>query len=90
MGEHRDEDLNIEGAFAKNAPLWYYILAEADTVYRGEQLGPVGGRIVMETIVGLLMEDGHSFLRQHPEWKPRKDNPEKFGIADLIREARTT
>jgi len=92
MGEEpiSDEDLKIEGAFANNAPLWYYILAEAETKNRGEQLGPVGGRIVMETIVGLLMADGHSFLRQHPQWKPRKNEPEKFGIADLILEARTT
>src|SRR5439155_3331157 len=76
----------ISNEFCENAPLWYYILAEAENLYEGEKLGPVGGRIVMETFVGLLMEDGHSYLRQQPLWKPKFDDPEKkFGIAELIR-----
>ena len=37
------------------APLWFYILKEAEPPpYNGEQLGPVGGRIMAETLVGLL------------------------------------
>ena len=41
----------------------------------------------METFVGLLMADGHSYLRQAPLWKPDVKDPERFGIADLIRMA---
>jgi hypothetical protein len=34
------------------------------------RLGPVGGRIVAETLIGLLWGDPHSFLRQDPGWTP--------------------
>jgi len=38
-------------------PLWYYILREADTCAGGQRLGPVGGRIVTEVLVGLIDAD---------------------------------
>ena len=84
----------ISPRFANNAPLWYYILAEAqqqlvkdDTPIR---LGPVGGQLVGEVFVGLMLADSHSYLRQNPEFTPhpelvRKDG--SFGIADLLRNA---
>ena len=34
------------------------------------RLGTVGGRIVAETLIGLLWGDGSSYLRQAPHWKP--------------------
>jgi len=34
-------------------PLWFYILREADACTGGHRLGPVGGRIVTEVLVGL-------------------------------------
>jgi hypothetical protein len=87
-------EISPRGGFSKNAPLWYYILREAEKYGKddlekekygnGARLGPVGGRIVMETFVGLLLEDGHSYLRQNPLWKPREKDPDSFGIADLI------
>jgi Animal haem peroxidase len=52
-------------------PLWYYILREADACTGGHRLGPVGGRIVAEVLVGLIDADPTSFLRNH-EWGPRK------------------
>ena len=42
------------------APLWFYILKEAEIVGRGRELGPVGGRIVAEVLVGLLQRDLNS------------------------------
>ena len=30
----------------------------------------MGKRIVAETLIGLLWDDGHSQLRQAPNWKP--------------------
>lgn len=53
-----------------STPLWYYILKEAQVVEGGIRLGPVGGRIVGEVIVGLLELDPGSFLSV-PGWKPR-------------------
>jgi hypothetical protein len=51
-------------------PLWYYILREADVRNGGNQLGPVGARIVGEVLVGLLDLDPGS-VRWAPEsWSP--------------------
>ena len=68
-------------SFAGNAPLWYYVLAEAqfEWIERAKagqgnaepiKLGTVGARIVAETLIGMLWMDGHSYLRQAPNWKP--------------------
>ena len=73
----------IHESFTGNAPLWYYVLAEAQHEWfqkasgansRGDAepltLGPVGGRIVAETLIGLVYGDGHSYLIQDPNWVP--------------------
>jgi hypothetical protein len=52
-------------------PLWFYILREADACGEGNRLGPVGGRIVAEVLVGLIDADRTSY-RQSREWRPRK------------------
>ncbi len=43
-------------------PLWYYVLREAAVLHAGNQLGPVGGRIVAETFVRMLKRDARSFM----------------------------
>jgi hypothetical protein len=50
-------------------PLWYYILREADACAGGHQLGPVGGRIVAEVLVGLIDADQASFRHNRHGWK---------------------
>ena len=73
----------IDPSFADNAPLWYYVLAEAQHYWfkraskvgsKGDAepvtLGPMGGRIVAETLIGLAAGDGHSYLVQDPNWEP--------------------
>ena len=42
-------------------PLWFYILKEAEVLHDGDQLGPVGGRIVGEVLVGIIDADPASF-----------------------------
>jgi len=75
--------------FVGNAPLWFYVLAEAQQAFRKDsmpiRLGPVGGRIVAETFIGLLLADRHSFLSQAPDWTPNKSGT--FTMADLIKRA---
>jgi len=84
-------DLHL--AFKNNAPLWYYVLAEAQQAFKNNDtplhLGPLGGRIVGEVFVGLMLGDSHSFLSQNPEWKPIESfmNKGTFGIAELITQA---
>lgn len=53
-------------------PLWFYILREADVCEGGHRLGPVGGRIVTEVLVGLIDADTTSFRQTNREWHPRK------------------
>ena len=56
--------------FATSTPLWYYILAEAKVAAGGLNLGPVGGRIVTETLIGLLRADPTSYLSVYPRFSP--------------------
>jgi len=51
------------------------------------RLGPVGGRIVAEVLIGLLLGDPFSFLSQWPSWKPMFADKGKFGIAELIQKS---
>jgi hypothetical protein len=56
-------ELGLEGAEWKGkAPLWFYTLKEAELFHHGRRLGPVGGRIVAETILGILACDRTSYL----------------------------
>ena len=43
---------------------------EADVVGDGDRLGPVGGRIVGEVLIGLLNADPESFRAVDPGWRP--------------------
>ena len=53
-------------------PLWYYILREAEVCTGGHRLGPVGGTIVTEVLVGLIDADATSFRRHGRDWLPHK------------------
>ena len=62
---------------AGGTPLWLYILVEAAEIGRetssgnfdkGEGLGPVGGRIVAETLIGLLELDDRAYLGSNRAW----------------------
>lgn len=78
-----DPDLGLAG----DAPLWYYLLREAEVVAGGTHLGPTGGRIVAEVLLGLLVGDPSSFARQAPGWTPELPSavPGQFTLADLLR-----
>src|SRR5215210_4317883 len=55
--------LSSDPGWAGEAPLWFYILREAELApYNTERLGQVGGRIVAEVLVGLLQRDPNSSL----------------------------
>ncbi|MEA2584453.1 MAG: hypothetical protein QOF33_2538 [Thermomicrobiales bacterium] len=60
----------IDEVFWDETPLWYYILKEAEVFSGGKRLGPVGGRIVAEVLIGLLYGDPQSYLRIDPAWTP--------------------
>ena len=63
------------------APLWYYVLREAEywgatdpnadgVAFGGQHLGPVGSRIVAETLIGLLWTDKSSLLHSTRGFRP--------------------
>ncbi|MGI9623919.1 MAG: peroxidase family protein, partial [Acidimicrobiales bacterium] len=68
-------------------PLWLYVLREAEVVADGLHLGPVGGRIVAEVLIGLLELDPTSFLNVDPTWRPTLPSrlgSGEFAMADLL------
>ncbi|MGI8803528.1 MAG: peroxidase family protein [Solirubrobacteraceae bacterium] len=87
---------SISDAFAGNAPLWTYVLSEAQSTSldRGAgaadpdlipiTLGPVGGTIIAEVFAALLLGDETSFLNANPGFKPAFNHAGKFGLAELI------
>ena len=90
----------VHPSLAGNCPLWVYVLAEAtphETQLQtadGEQtlttrkLGPVGGRIVLETVLRLLHLDPDS-LAHRPDWAPSPNFTRSgvFGLRELIQAA---
>ncbi|HWI04732.1 MAG TPA: heme peroxidase family protein [Acidimicrobiales bacterium] len=77
---------NGELGLTGETPLWFYVLREAEVLHEGRQLGPTGGRIVAEVLVGLLKGDPSSFLRQAPAWKPDLPSAKAgtFTMVDLL------
>lgn len=76
------EQLGAEGP----SYLWYYLLKEAEVYGRSAHLGPVGSRIVAETLIGLLDADPASYRTAFPRWRPTlADGLGDFGIVELLR-----
>ena len=78
-----DKKLKLTG----ETPLWFYLLRESEVVAKGRKLGPTGGRIVAEVLIGLLKGDPLSYLHQEPAWKPELPAAEAgtFTMTDLLR-----
>ena len=87
-----------------NTPLWYYILREAEyygiktntadeaVVLGGQHLGPVGSRIIAETIIGLLWFDDTSYFHAPLGFTPEAEilgKDEKLTLSSLVRYALT-
>ncbi|MEV4432869.1 heme peroxidase family protein [Streptomyces sp. NPDC049555] len=80
-----DEDLDLPDGGP--APLWYYVLREAELHDAGRTLGTVGSRIVAEVFAGMLAADPSSYLGNAPGWQPVLPSARAgdFTMADLIR-----
>jgi hypothetical protein len=70
LGTDLDEYRSSSYDFKVSTPLWYYVLKEAEVRADGLTLGPVGGRIVAEVLVGLIGSDPGSYLARQPRWTP--------------------
>jgi hypothetical protein len=67
-------------------PLWFYVLAEAEIEQKGERLGSLGGRILMEVFHGLLEFSEPSILAEEG-WRPMlpAQRGDRFSMPDLLR-----
>jgi hypothetical protein len=70
----------------QETPLWFYLLKEAEHRGGGERLGPVGGRLAGEVLVGIVDADGESYRAVDPGWRPNLPASQagRFGLADLL------
>jgi hypothetical protein len=75
-----------EHGWTGETPLWLYILKEAEVLHAGERLGPTGGRLVGEVLVGIIDSDPESFRSVNPEWQPTLPGRRagSFGLADIL------
>lgn len=76
----------------KKTPLWYYVLRESAVLHGGNQLGPVGAKIVADTFVRILKRDANSFLNVTGGFTPFLPSAVggDFTIADLVNFAGVT
>ncbi|GAA1580349.1 heme peroxidase family protein [Kribbella hippodromi] len=67
----------------RSTPLWYYLLAEAEVVTAGAMLGPLGSRLLAETVLGPLTDPVHA---APADWRPTLPSatPNHFTLADLF------
>jgi hypothetical protein len=81
-----DELRGLGHGLEHSTPLWYYVLKEAELIEDGLHLGPVGGRIVAEVIIGLLQSDPESYLSYDPRWRPTLPSRDRgdFRMVDFL------
>jgi hypothetical protein len=83
------KELGLPADWSGETPLWFYILKESEARSGGDQLGPVGARIVGEVLVGLIERDSESFRASDRDWRPTLagEHERGFGLTDLLENA---
>ncbi|HYN53046.1 MAG TPA: peroxidase family protein [Thermoleophilaceae bacterium] len=81
-----DDPLGLRAAgWQGDTPLWLYFLAESASRGAGERLGPAGGRIVAEVLLGIIDADPGSYRAGDPGWTPTLPaRGQRFGLTDLL------
>jgi hypothetical protein len=79
-------ELALPDEWVGETPLWYYLLKESQSRADGDELGPAGGHIVGEVLVGIVKRDPESYLSVDPGWRPTLPGAHEgaFGLADLL------
>jgi hypothetical protein len=59
---------------------------------RRGRLGPLGGRIVAEVLLGIIDRDPESYRAVRPDWRPTLPaaRPGSFNVTDLLAAAEST
>ena len=85
-GDEAQAEALEDGGFLERTPLWYYVLAEA-AHGGGQRLGPVGGTVVAEVLIGLCRRSPESIL-DDPNWQPTlTEGGGSFELSSLLRSA---
>ena len=76
----------------EDAPLWYYLLAEAEEFHGGFQLGSLGAKLISHFFIDKLYRTPDSYLNVNPRWVPtskerEKENSTVYQLKDFLREA---
>ncbi len=66
------------------APLWFYILREAEVKANGLRLAGAGAEIVARTFAALLHADPASQVNRDPHWTPTLGSGGGFSMSDLV------
>jgi hypothetical protein len=70
---------------AEKTPIWFYVLREAEVLGGGERLGPLGSRLIAETLHAAVEAAGQDSLVANPGWKPSLPcHGSRFMMTDLI------
>ncbi|HEY0732160.1 MAG TPA: heme peroxidase family protein, partial [Chitinophagaceae bacterium] len=74
------------GILLQKTPLWYYVLREAAVLGNGNQMGPVGARIIADTFIRILKRDPNSYLNVAGGFTPMLPSKTAgdFTFADLV------
>jgi hypothetical protein len=67
-----------------HAPLWFYILREAEVRTGGARLHGVGAAITAQVFVALMLKDKASYMVQEPGFMPRLGAAGRFTMTDLV------
>jgi Animal haem peroxidase len=89
MGEEplrREETGLSPDDWSAETPLWLYFMLEGAARADGDRLGPAGGRILAEVLIGIVKADPGSYLAVEPDWCPtlHRQDVSEFSIADLL------
>jgi hypothetical protein len=93
MGEEplSADELGLDGSgWSGETPLWLYFMLESAARADGDRLGPVGGRMLVEVLLGLLDADPGSYRSLEPDWRPTLSRNGDLAIGDLLAFAETT
>jgi hypothetical protein len=81
-----DDELSLaRHGWKGETPLWLYILRESAARENGERLGPVGGCIVGEVLLEIIVRDPESYLTLDPQWTPTlPTHGDSFRLRDIL------
>ncbi|NRB65455.1 MAG: hypothetical protein HRU40_20960 [Saprospiraceae bacterium] len=66
----RQFDIFQHPSVPDQAPLWYYILAEAEEFADGQHLGPLGSRLLSRYLLTLIDRNPHAHIHTESSWAP--------------------